>query len=40
MIIDITAIKNYQDIKTMQNLSVNFDMSKVILLLDDSEVVN
>ena len=24
----------------MQNLSVNFDMSKVILLLDDSEVVN
>ena len=40
MIIDITAIKNYQDINTIQNLSVNFDMSKVILLLDDSEIVN
>ena len=40
MIIDITAIKGYQDIKVIQNLSVNFDMSKVILLLDDSETVN
>ena len=36
----ITAIKGYEDINIMQNLSVNFDMSKVILLLDDSEVVN
>ena len=40
MIIDITAIKGYEDIKVMQNLSLNFDMSKVILLLDDSEKVN
>ena len=40
MILDITAIKGYKDINIMQNLSVNFDMSKVILLLDDSEVVN
>ena len=40
MIIDITAIKNYQDINVIQQLSVNFDMSKVILLLDDSETVN
>lgn len=40
MIIDITAIKGYEDITVMQNLSVNFDMSKVILLLDDSEKVN
>ena len=40
MILDITAIKGYEDINIMQNLSVNFDMSKVILLLDDSEVVN
>lgn len=40
MIIDITAIKGYQDINVIQNLSVNFDMSKVILLLDDSETVN
>ena len=40
MIIDITAIKGYEEITVMQNLSVNFDMSKVILLLDDSEKVN
>ena len=40
MIIDITAIKGYQDINVIQQLSVNFDMSKVILLLDDSETVN
>lgn len=40
MILDITAIKGYEDINIMQNLSVNFDMSEVILLLDDSEVVN
>lgn len=40
MIIDITAIKGYQDINVIQKLSVNFDMSKVILLLDDSETVN
>ena len=40
MILDITAIKNYQDINTIQQLSVGLDMSKIILLLDDSEVVN
>ena len=40
MIIDITAIKGYQNINVIQNFSVNFDMSKVILLLDDSERVN
>ena len=40
MIIDITAIKGYQDITKIQELSVNMDMSKVILLLDDSEIVN
>ena len=40
MIIDITAIYNYQDINTFQQLSVGLDMSKIILLLDDSEVVN
>lgn len=40
MILDITAVKGYEDINVMQNLSVNFDMSKVILLLDDSERVN
>ena len=40
MIIDITAIKGYQNIKNIQKLSVNFDMSKIILLLDDSAMVN
>lgn len=40
LILDITAIKDYTNINVMQNLSVNFDMSKVILLLDDSETVN
>lgn len=40
MIIDITAIKGYKDISVMQNLSVNFEMNKVVLLLDDSESVN
>lgn len=36
MILDITAIKNYKDIRTLQKLSVSLDMDKVILLLDDS----
>ncbi len=40
MIIDITAIKNYEDINTMRELSLNFDMDKVIILLDDSPSVN
>lgn len=34
MIIDITAIKNYQDIRNIQKLSISFDMNKVIMLLD------
>lgn len=40
MIIDVTAIKGYQNIKNIQELCVNFDMSKIILLLDDSAMVN
>ncbi len=40
MILDITAIKDYQSVATIQELSVSFDMNKVILLLDDSEAVN
>ena len=40
MILDITAVKNYSDISTIQKLSFGLDMSKVILLLDDSPVVN
>lgn len=37
MILDITAIKNYKDIKNLQKLSISLDMDKVILLLDDTE---
>lgn len=40
MILDITAIKNYQDITQIQRLSFGMDMQKIILLLDDSPVVN
>ena len=40
MFLDITAIKNYQDIKNIQKLSIGLDVSKIIILLDDSEVVN
>ncbi len=40
MIIDITALKNYEDVNTMKELAINFDMSKVIILLDDSPIVN
>lgn len=36
MVIDITALKNYQDIRTIQKLSISFDMNKIILLLDTS----
>jgi len=40
MILDITAIENYEDVNTVQELSVALDMSKVVLLLDDSPRVN
>ncbi|MBE6148507.1 MAG: hypothetical protein E7167_03325 [Firmicutes bacterium] len=40
MVLDITALENYEDINTIQKLSVALDMSKVILLLDDSPKVN
>lgn len=40
MIIDITAIKNYEDVNVMRELSMNFEMDKVVLLLDDSPKVN
>lgn len=36
MILDITSLKNYQDIKTIQKLSVSLDMNKIILLLDET----
>ena len=40
MILDITAIKDYKDIKNIQKLSISLDMDKVILLLDDSQECN
>lgn len=40
MIIDITAIKDYENVNVMRELSLNFDMDKVIILLDDSPKVN
>ncbi len=40
MIIDVTAIKGYEDVNTMRELSMNFEMDKIILLLDDSARVN
>lgn len=40
MVIDITAIKNYENVNTMRELSMNFEMDKVVLLLDDSPKVN
>lgn len=36
MILDITAIKNYKNIETIQKLATSLNMDKVILLLDDS----
>lgn len=36
MIIDITAIKDYKDIKNLQSLPMHLDPDKIILLLDSS----
>jgi hypothetical protein len=36
MIIDITALKNYKDIKTLQKLSISLDMDKIILILENT----
>lgn len=35
MILDITALKDYKDIRTIQKLSLSLDMNKVILVLDE-----
>lgn len=41
MILDVTALKGYQDIKTLQKLSLSLDMDRVILLLENvPEVTN
>ncbi len=37
MILDITAIKDFKDIKTLQKLSIALDMDKLILILPDDE---
>src|SRR5574344_503530 len=37
MILDITALQDYQDIKNLQKLSISLDMDKLILLFDDTE---
>lgn len=36
MILDVTALKDYKKIKTLQDLSVSLDMDRLILLLDGS----
>lgn len=36
LILDISAIKGYDDIKTIQKLTLYLDMNKVILLLDEN----
>lgn len=36
MILDVTALKDYKNIKTLQQLSLSLDMDRVILLLDGS----
>ncbi len=38
MIVDITAIKNYQDMRNIQKFSISFDMNKVIFLLDPTSL--
>ena len=35
MFLDITAVKDYKDTANIQKLSMNIDMNKVILLLDN-----
>ena len=37
MILDITAIKDYDDLKNIQTLSMNLDADKLIILLDGSQ---
>lgn len=40
MILDITAIRDYTDFKNIQNLSINLDTSKLIILLDGSSTTS
>lgn len=36
IIIDITAIKDYKNVKNLQSLSINLDADKIVILLDGS----
>lgn len=38
MIIDITSVKDYQNFTTLQKLSINLDVEKIIFLLDSDNV--
>ena len=40
MILDLTAIKGYEDISTIQSLASSLNMSKVILILDGTTTTN
>ena len=40
MILDITALKNYNDINTIQKLSISLDMDKLILVLEEGNEVS
>ena len=40
MIIAVTAIKGYKDVRNLPKLSISLDMEKIILLLDDSPETN
>ncbi len=40
MFLDITAVKNYLDISNMQKLSMNLEMDKVIILVDNNIMNN
>ena len=40
MFLDITAIKNYKDIKEIQKLSMSLDASKIVLLLPNDGICN
>ena len=39
MILDITSIRDYKNIKNLQKLSISLDTSKIILVLDDSNEI-
>ena len=40
MILDITAIRDYQNVDNLQKLAMNINMENVILLLEDNEETN